>query len=97
MLPSPDKADSTAPSNLHRLLHLGFSQDKGPESGCLYAGTPLRTVCLHVWQSHLPTLKLTLCLAIQILSGFAYADSASPSHQPTSSALPFCPTPLLSW
>lgn len=97
VLPSPYKADPTAPSSLHQLLHLGFSWDRGPESGHLCAGTPLRTGCLHRQQSHLLILKPTRCLAIQIASRFAHADSESPGHQLMSSGVPFCPATLLSW
>lgn len=43
VLSSPYKADPTAPSTLHWLLHLGFSRDRGPESGHLCAGTPWHT------------------------------------------------------
>lgn len=97
VLPFPYKADPRAPSSLHRLLHLGFSRDRAPESRHLYAGTPLSTGCLHRQQIHVLIPKLTLCLAVRGASGFAHADSASPGHRLTFSGLPFCLMSLLSW
>lgn len=69
---SPYQADPMAPSSLHRLLHLGFSCDRGPGSGHLCAGTPCtlgvctgsRAICSSlsqpcVWPSRLHPSLLT--------------------------------------